>query len=212
MDSRDILTMKLIHGSILYKYVLASTKNYWSKFLHESSLDRVEMMRVGGRGNFVRFTSYSRWLYLLIPVFLTTTVLFLIPSLKLKTERTCTPTLKSQLSFNILIPNRDLLPPPLLFSFMAVIGFDANAPLPPPPPPQQLLLQQPPQALLERLKDYGQEDVFALWDELSHEERDLLVKDIEVYFPHLSFWIHLLFDPSILLLSIFTDQTDRLLL
>ncbi|KAG6581515.1 UDP-N-acetylglucosamine diphosphorylase 1, partial [Cucurbita argyrosperma subsp. sororia] len=71
---------------------------------------------------------------------------------------------------------RDLLPPPLLFSFMAVIGFDANAPL---PPPQQLLLQQPPQALLERLKDYGQEDVFALWDELSHEERDLLVKDIE---------------------------------
>ncbi|XP_072963279.1 UDP-N-acetylglucosamine diphosphorylase 2 [Typha angustifolia] len=41
-----------------------------------------------------------------------------------------------------------------------------------PPPP-------PPQALLERLKDYGQEDAFALWDELSPEERDLLVKDIE---------------------------------
>lgn len=38
----------------------------------------------------------------------------------------------------------------------------------------------PPQSLLERLKDYGQEDVFALWDELSHEERDILVKDIEV--------------------------------
>ncbi|RRT72865.1 hypothetical protein B296_00016510 [Ensete ventricosum] len=38
----------------------------------------------------------------------------------------------------------------------------------------------PPQALLERLKDYGQEDAFALWDELSPEERDLLVKDIEV--------------------------------
>ena len=38
----------------------------------------------------------------------------------------------------------------------------------------------PPPALLERLKDYGQEDVFALWDELSAEERDLLVKDIEV--------------------------------
>lgn len=38
----------------------------------------------------------------------------------------------------------------------------------------------PPQALLERLKDYGQEDVFSLWDELSHEERDFLVKDIEV--------------------------------
>lgn len=38
----------------------------------------------------------------------------------------------------------------------------------------------PPQALLERLKDYGQEDAFALWDELSPEERDFLVKDIEV--------------------------------
>ncbi|XP_022926514.1 UDP-N-acetylglucosamine diphosphorylase 2 [Cucurbita moschata] len=63
---------------------------------------------------------------------------------------------------------------------MAVVGFDANAPLTPQQqPPQQLLLQQPPQALLERLKDYGQEDVFSLWDELSHEERDLLVKDIE---------------------------------
>ena len=40
--------------------------------------------------------------------------------------------------------------------------------------------QPPPQALLERLKDYGQEDAFALWDELSPEERLLLVKDIEV--------------------------------
>ncbi|KAK6916994.1 UDPGP family [Dillenia turbinata] len=37
----------------------------------------------------------------------------------------------------------------------------------------------PPQALLERLKDYGQEDAFALWDELSPEERELLVHDIE---------------------------------
>lgn len=37
----------------------------------------------------------------------------------------------------------------------------------------------PPQSLLERVKDYGQEDVFALWDELSPEERDVLVKDIE---------------------------------
>lgn len=42
------------------------------------------------------------------------------------------------------------------------------------------VVSSPPQALLERLKDYGQEDVFALWDELSHEERDFLVKDIEV--------------------------------
>ncbi|ESQ52111.1 hypothetical protein EUTSA_v10016553mg [Eutrema salsugineum] len=35
------------------------------------------------------------------------------------------------------------------------------------------------QALVERLKDYGQEDVFALWEELSSEERDLLLRDIE---------------------------------
>ncbi|KAF5201649.1 Udp-n-acetylglucosamine diphosphorylase [Thalictrum thalictroides] len=37
----------------------------------------------------------------------------------------------------------------------------------------------PPQTLLERLKDYGQEDVFALWDELSPHQRHLLVKDIQ---------------------------------
>ncbi|KAM0880446.1 hypothetical protein ACQ4PT_033568 [Festuca glaucescens] len=37
----------------------------------------------------------------------------------------------------------------------------------------------PPQALLERMKDYGQEGAFALWDELSPEDRDLLVRDIE---------------------------------
>ncbi|KDP29578.1 hypothetical protein JCGZ_19379 [Jatropha curcas] len=48
---------------------------------------------------------------------------------------------------------------------------NASSPLPPSPPP--------PQALLERLKDYGQEDAFALWDELSPDERDFLVKDIE---------------------------------
>ncbi|XP_019464287.1 PREDICTED: UDP-N-acetylglucosamine diphosphorylase 1-like [Lupinus angustifolius] len=50
-------------------------------------------------------------------------------------------------------------------------GFETNAVVSPPPPP--------PQALLERLKDYGQEDAFALWNELSPDERDLLVKDIE---------------------------------
>ncbi|PPD75211.1 hypothetical protein GOBAR_DD27856 [Gossypium barbadense] len=38
----------------------------------------------------------------------------------------------------------------------------------------------PPQLLLERLKDYGQEDAFALWDELSPEERHLLLNDIQV--------------------------------
>ncbi|KAI4371593.1 hypothetical protein MLD38_009922 [Melastoma candidum] len=37
----------------------------------------------------------------------------------------------------------------------------------------------PPQQLLERLKDYGQEDVFSLWDELSPSHRQLLVHDIE---------------------------------
>ncbi|KAJ0082735.1 hypothetical protein Patl1_12248 [Pistacia atlantica] len=56
-----------------------------------------------------------------------------------------------------------------------VVGSESNptsavAPLPPPAPPQ---------ALLERLKDYGQEDAFVLWDELSPDERDFLVKDIE---------------------------------
>ncbi|XP_030550036.2 UDP-N-acetylglucosamine diphosphorylase 1 [Rhodamnia argentea] len=39
--------------------------------------------------------------------------------------------------------------------------------------------ESPPQALMERLKDYGQEDAFALWDELSPRERQLLVDDIE---------------------------------
>ncbi|KAJ9183270.1 hypothetical protein P3X46_007149 [Hevea brasiliensis] len=53
------------------------------------------------------------------------------------------------------------------------IETNALLPLTPSPPPP------PPQALLERLKDYGQEDAFALWDELSPDERDLLVKDIE---------------------------------
>ena len=42
----------------------------------------------------------------------------------------------------------------------------------------------PPQALLERMKDYGQEGAFALWDELSPEDRDLLVQDIEVSEPN----------------------------
>ena len=38
----------------------------------------------------------------------------------------------------------------------------------------------PPQELLERLKDYGQEGAFAFWDELGPEERDHLIRDIEV--------------------------------
>jgi len=46
------------------------------------------------------------------------------------------------------------------------------------PPPATA--SAPPPALLERMKDYGQEDAFAYWDELSPEERNLLVKDIQV--------------------------------
>ncbi|KAG9139690.1 hypothetical protein Leryth_021163 [Lithospermum erythrorhizon] len=42
-----------------------------------------------------------------------------------------------------------------------------------------VLSEAPPLDLLERLKDYGQEDVFALWDELSSQERQLLFKDIQ---------------------------------
>ncbi|XP_078436563.1 UDP-N-acetylglucosamine diphosphorylase 2-like isoform X2 [Wolffia australiana] len=38
---------------------------------------------------------------------------------------------------------------------------------------------RPAQALVERLKDYGQEDVFAYWDEMSPEERDLLIREIQ---------------------------------
>jgi len=49
------------------------------------------------------------------------------------------------------------------------VGFEGNG-----------VVSSPPQALIERLKDYGQEDVFALWYELSPEEREFLVKDIEV--------------------------------
>ncbi|KAL9680495.1 hypothetical protein QQ045_018374 [Rhodiola kirilowii] len=41
------------------------------------------------------------------------------------------------------------------------------------------LSSPPPQAMLERFKDYGQEHVFDFWDELSHEERNLLLDDIE---------------------------------
>eukprot|EP00252_Welwitschia_mirabilis_P002026 TRINITY_DN11976_c0_g1_i1.p1 TRINITY_DN11976_c0_g1~~TRINITY_DN11976_c0_g1_i1.p1 ORF type:complete len:482 (-),score=88.01 TRINITY_DN11976_c0_g1_i1:146-1591(-) len=37
----------------------------------------------------------------------------------------------------------------------------------------------PPQAMVERLKDFGQEHLFAFWKELSHQERGLLMKDLE---------------------------------
>lgn len=52
---------------------------------------------------------------------------------------------------------------------------DVTTTLTPPPP-----MASPHQELVERLKDYGQEDVFALWEELSPEERHLLVTEIEV--------------------------------
>lgn len=49
-------------------------------------------------------------------------------------------------------------------------GGDYNAGLP----------GSPPQALLERLKDYGQEQALAAWDDLTPEQRDLVVQDLEV--------------------------------
>ncbi|GLT49486.1 hypothetical protein SLA2020_230380 [Shorea laevis] len=58
-------------------------------------------------------------------------------------------------------------------STMVVAAVESNSQVGPP------AMSSPPQALLERLKDYGQEDAFALWDELSLEERHLLVKDFE---------------------------------
>ncbi|CAA7394299.1 unnamed protein product [Spirodela intermedia] len=54
-----------------------------------------------------------------------------------------------------------------------------GSPPPLPLPPSTARGSRPPQALVERLKDYGQEDAFAYWDELSLEERDLLIKDIQ---------------------------------
>ncbi|RYR64255.1 hypothetical protein Ahy_A03g010383 [Arachis hypogaea] len=60
------------------------------------------------------------------------------------------------------------------------VGFEANGVVSPTP--------IPPQPLLERLKDYGQEDAFALWDELTPDERHFLVKDIEIFCPfHIRF-------------------------
>ncbi|KAJ0693941.1 putative UDP-N-acetylglucosamine diphosphorylase [Helianthus annuus] len=53
-----------------------------------------------------------------------------------------------------------------------------------PPPP-------PPQALVERLKDYGQEDAFAFWDQLSANQQNFLVYEIVGYVWHggfRSFW------------------------
>ena len=67
-----------------------------------------------------------------------------------------------------------------------VVGIDINAAPGPLLPPTS-----PPQALLERLKDYGQEDAFALWDELSTEERHLLVKDIEVYIFNFTYFFYI---------------------
>ncbi|GER41018.1 N-acetylglucosamine-1-phosphateuridylyltransferase 1 [Striga asiatica] len=58
----------------------------------------------------------------------------------------------------------------------------------------------PSQSLLERLKDYGQEDAFALWEELSPDERDLLVKDIE-----------LRADDTMLLQSLDLSRIDRII-
>lgn len=48
------------------------------------------------------------------------------------------------------------------------------------PPEAVVLGATPPQDMVERLKDYGQEGSFSLWDEISPEERELLYRDIEV--------------------------------
>ncbi|KAJ4834145.1 UDP-N-acetylglucosamine diphosphorylase 2 [Turnera subulata] len=47
-------------------------------------------------------------------------------------------------------------------------------------PPSPFSSPPPPQAILERLKDYVQESVFAVWNELFPGERDLLINDLEV--------------------------------
>ncbi|KAJ4763472.1 UDP-N-acetylglucosamine pyrophosphorylase [Rhynchospora pubera] len=47
------------------------------------------------------------------------------------------------------------------------------------PPEVVALGPTPPQDMVERLKDYGQEGSFSLWDEILPEERELLVRDIE---------------------------------
>ncbi|KAJ1424082.1 Nucleotide-diphospho-sugar transferase [Sesbania bispinosa] len=47
------------------------------------------------------------------------------------------------------------------------------------PTDDRSLVSPLPQALLERLKKYGQEEVIVLWQELSPEERDLFVKKIK---------------------------------
>ncbi|KAJ3693518.1 hypothetical protein LUZ60_008998 [Juncus effusus] len=55
----------------------------------------------------------------------------------------------------------------------------ASPPSPPEPAPAVMLGPTPPQEMVERLKDYGQEHSFSLWDEILPEERELLVRDIE---------------------------------
>ncbi|KAG5029243.1 hypothetical protein JHK87_012757 [Glycine soja] len=88
------------------------------------------------------------------------------------------------------------------------VGFEGNG-----------AVSSPPQALLERLKDYGQEDAFALWYELSYEEREFLIKDIEVSFipsypiPSLLLQIRLRFEfgTSDLRISLDLSRIDRII-
>ncbi|GAB2281292.1 UDP-N-acetylglucosamine diphosphorylase 1 [Dionaea muscipula] len=47
------------------------------------------------------------------------------------------------------------------------------------PPAATTNSASPPLSLLERLKDYKQENILSLWDDLSPQERNLLVDDIE---------------------------------
>ncbi|KAG8497692.1 hypothetical protein CXB51_006974 [Gossypium anomalum] len=62
-----------------------------------------------------------------------------------------------------------------LFSFYSASGNEMREPM----GIHSNAVAAPLQLLLERLKDYGQEDAFALWDELSPEERHLLLNDIQ---------------------------------
>lgn len=65
-------------------------------------------------------------------------------------------------------------------SMLPLAGSERQGSTSPPEPEPVVLGATPPQDMVERLKDYGQEGSFSLWDEISPEERELLFRDIEV--------------------------------
>jgi hypothetical protein len=65
-------------------------------------------------------------------------------------------------------------------SVMPLAGSERQGSTSPPESEPVALGAAPPQDMVERLKDYGQEDSFSLWDEISPEEREILFRDIEV--------------------------------